>query len=356
MADEARLGGPVVVFLLRRLDELHRILRLPNALLGQAVDDRAALRLPGPRAVRLAPAGRVRLVIAERGREQGPVVLQDAALREGDAGDAQGLPIGLGSAAGPANAEEDDGVALPLEVGHEVAPAAVEHQQVLAQVDAQPILLAQRAEGRPRPVVLGPVLEHAAGEVPEGRDHRRPVVVAVPVQPGRVVFVHINGGEHELPAELLGQVVLQPSAHEPRHRRVMPGGGIDTDRAIVARDQPEGIAVDPRPTFGHHVLPRGVLLEAPEAQHVEKVRIRHRSPAVGLAQDQPGHGIGLDAAGVQFDAVAAHAVRCEVAPVDAQPVGNGEGPAPTDPLPMHRRQDLVGPRPCVVPSRLAGVD
>mmetsp|Transcript_19346 Transcript_19346/g.56214 ORF Transcript_19346/g.56214 Transcript_19346/m.56214 type:complete len:451 (-) Transcript_19346:39-1391(-) len=359
MPDEGRIRGRVVV-LLWRLHELRRLLRLPNSLLAEGVHDAYLPFATGPQAVGvpLAPRVRLRLVaITERRGEHGLRARHACRIREGHADVTKQLPIGLGGLVGAADGEVDDGEALALEILNGVAAATVEQEEVFCEVDRQLVLVLERVQRGLRLVVLGPIVQATARELPKRADHRWALVVAVTVQLRRVALVDVDRGEHEAVGELGGQMILQPPANELRHRWVEARGPVDADGAVVARQQAEGVAVDPLHALAHHVLPCDILPEAPEAEHVEHIGIGHRlALRVRRLQDQLRHHLGLYPGGVQLHAEASLLVGGQVAAIDAQAIRDLERLGPLDPLVVHPGQHLVGLRPSVVPCRLVGVN
>mmetsp|Transcript_48205 Transcript_48205/g.142259 ORF Transcript_48205/g.142259 Transcript_48205/m.142259 type:complete len:686 (-) Transcript_48205:303-2360(-) len=356
------LGVRLVVRLLRRrLHELGGLLGRQDLLLRQEAEDGALLGRAGEGAVRVPlrrrpPRG---VAVAERRGELALVPPQPLGVGEGEAAVAEALLRLRAGLVGPPDAEPDQSEAVALEGLHGVAAVPVEEHQLLLDVRAERV--GRRAAllcGPPSLVVVAPVVQLAAGEVAEGGDEARALVVPVPVQLRRVAPVDVDGGKGEallVVAHLLREVVLQPAAHELRHLRVVLRGVVDQDAAVVGAQEAQGVAVNELGALGHHVLPRGVLLPGPELQHVVQVGVGDGQRAsVGLLEDELRHDLRLHALGVHLDADAAHLAARQVAAVDAEAVGHLEGLRPGDPLPVHGGQDLVRLVPRLVPVLLPG--
>mmetsp|Transcript_47818 Transcript_47818/g.134648 ORF Transcript_47818/g.134648 Transcript_47818/m.134648 type:complete len:566 (+) Transcript_47818:89-1786(+) len=219
----------------------------------------------------LAPGRLCRLPVALRRPQDAPELRERRPGRDPEAELRQLRPQRRRRLPEPRAREEDHAEALALEEVHLVRTAAIEKQRAGADVhlDAVRSNLRHRLEGQ-TPVVLRPVGQLAVLEVAEGLDDRRADIVGVAMQPGGVVLVDVDRCEAECLLQLLGQVVVQPTAAQFVEVDV-EAGLLPLQRVPRAvRGQAQRVAEDRRLPLAHYVLPCLVEAEPPQPERAQE--------------------------------------------------------------------------------------
>mmetsp|Transcript_82173 Transcript_82173/g.227948 ORF Transcript_82173/g.227948 Transcript_82173/m.227948 type:complete len:285 (-) Transcript_82173:140-994(-) len=197
---------------------------------------------------------------------------------------------------------------------------AVEQRQVLTQVQGHTVLLPDIFQLGAL-VVLRPIGQAPASELPKCLDHGRAHVARIAMEPGGIARVHIDRREFKVLRQICRLVVLEPPTKELANLRVLLRHPRDLDGAVSQGDQAQRVGLHKALSFREHILPRIVVLEGPLRKHEPDLFVCDRAlVTVRCREDAPCGGHGLLALPMHLQSLAIFTIVAEVLLVQSKPL------------------------------------